>query len=113
MGLFDKFKKKEKAESANTQTETSKERSSKEESSTLINDIPVYAEWTKSNLNKTGYKVDYRFRRRKKSGFPQSKLKFDKIAVHFPQPKTIAQRNKNKDIIWLLSARFPSLNPML
>lgn len=59
MGLFDKFKKKEKAESANTQTEISKERSSKEESPMLINDIPVYAEWTKSNLNKTGYKVDY------------------------------------------------------
>ncbi len=49
MGLFDIFKKKENA----TKMQTQKEKT------TLAEDIPIYANWAKNNLNKTGYKVDY------------------------------------------------------
>ncbi|MBR1599371.1 MAG: hypothetical protein IJ661_10755 [Lachnospiraceae bacterium] len=51
MGLFDKFKKKDKG------TVTSKQTNKQEK--TLAEDIPVSAEWAKDNLNKTGYEVDY------------------------------------------------------
>ena len=49
MGLLDIFKKKENA----TKMQTQKEKT------TLAEDIPIYANWAKNNLNKTGYKVDY------------------------------------------------------
>lgn len=49
MGLFDKFKKKEHTQKSDTQ----------KEKTTLAEDIPIYAEWAKDNLNKTGYKVGY------------------------------------------------------